>query len=116
MYTGADGTRMSAASGAGSGVRRSFGGGNSMSIVGAQGWHVGEVFLAMLWLFLLIIWIWPLISVFADVFRSHDMGGLAKALWVIFVIIFPFLGVFVYLIARGGKMAEHSAKAAADQD
>ena len=75
-----------------------------------------DFFLTMLYFFLFVIWIWLLIMVFADIFRSHDMGGLAKALWVIFVIIFPFLGVFVYLIARGGKMAEHSAKAAADQD
>jgi hypothetical protein len=56
-----------------------------------------------------------LIMVFVDVFRSHDMGGLAKALWVIFIIILPFLGVFVYLIARGGKMHERAAAQAADQ-
>ncbi|HLM95078.1 MAG TPA: SHOCT domain-containing protein, partial [Acidimicrobiales bacterium] len=55
------------------------------------------------------------IMVFMDIFRSHDMGGFAKALWVIFVIILPFLGVFVYLIARGGKMHEHAAKEAAEQ-
>jgi hypothetical protein len=53
--------------------------------------------------------------VFVDIFRSHDIGGLAKALWVIFVIIVPFLGVFVYLIARGGKMQERSAQEAAQQ-
>jgi len=87
-----------------------------MSIVGAQGWHVGEVFLAMLWLFLWIIWIWLLIMVFADIFRSHDMGGFAKTLWVLFVIIMPYLGVFVYLIARGGKMHEHAVQDAQAQD
>jgi ABC-type Fe3+ transport system permease subunit len=48
--------------------------------------------------------------------RSHDMGGGAKALWVIFVIILPYLGVFVYLIARGHKMSEHAMKAAQAQD
>ena len=56
-----------------------------------------------------------LITVFIDIFRSRDMGGGAKALWVIFVIILPFLGVFVYLIARGGKMSERAAAEAADQ-
>jgi ABC-type multidrug transport system fused ATPase/permease subunit len=69
----------------------------------------------MLYFFLFIIWIWLLIMVFMDVFRSHDMGGLAKALWVIFIIILPFLGVFVYLIARGGKMHERAAQQAAQQ-
>ncbi len=74
-----------------------------------------DFFLTMLYFFLFIIWIWLLIMVFVDIFRSHDMGGLAKALWVIFVIILPFLGVFVYLIARGGKMHERAAAQAAQQ-
>ena len=69
-----------------------------------------DFFLTMLYFFLFIIWIWLLIMVFVDIFRSHDMGGFAKALWVIFVIILPFLGVFVYLIARGGKMHERAAQ------
>jgi len=74
-----------------------------------------DLFLTMLWFFLFVIWIWLLIMVFMDIFRSHDMGGVAKALWVIFIIILPFLGVFVYLIARGGKMHERAAKDAAQQ-
>ena len=74
-----------------------------------------DFFLTMLYFFLFIIWIWLLIMVFVDIFRSHDMGGVAKALWVIFVIVLPFLGVFVYLIARGGKMHERAAKQAAEQ-
>jgi len=74
------------------------------------------VFWTMLWFFLFIVWIWLLIIVFADIFRSHDLGGFAKALWVIFVIILPFLGVFIYLIARGGKMQEHADQQAKDQD
>ncbi len=74
-----------------------------------------DFFLTMLFFFLFIIWIWLLITVFVDIFRSHDMGGFAKALWVIFVIILPFLGVFVYLIARGGKMHERAAQEAAQQ-
>ncbi len=74
-----------------------------------------DFFLTMLYFFLFVIWIWLLIMVFMDIFRSHDIGGGAKALWVIFVIILPFLGVFVYLIARGGKMAERRMNEAAQQ-
>jgi ABC-type multidrug transport system fused ATPase/permease subunit len=74
-----------------------------------------DFFLTMLYFFLFVIGIWLLIMVFMDIFRSHDMGGGAKALWVIFVIILPFLGVFVYLIARGGKMRERQAHDAAQQ-
>jgi len=76
----------------------------------------GQVFLSMMYFFLFFIWIWLLIVVFGDIFRSHDLGGLAKALWVIFVIVVPYLGVFVYLIARGHKMSEHAMQAAQAQD
>jgi type VI protein secretion system component VasK len=76
----------------------------------------GQVFWSMLWFFLFIIWIWILITVFADIFRSHDLSGWSKALWVIFVIVFPYLGVFVYLIARGNKMSEHAQEAVQAQD
>ncbi|HLM18426.1 MAG TPA: SHOCT domain-containing protein [Acidimicrobiia bacterium] len=82
----------------------------------ASDFGTGQVFLSMLWFFLFFIWIWLLIVVFSDIFRSHDMGGFAKFLWVLFVIILPYLGVFVYLIARGHKMAEHAQQAAAAQD
>ncbi len=81
----------------------------------ASSYPILDAFLTMLYFFLFIIWIWLLIMVFMDVFRSHDIGGLAKALWVIFIIILPFIGVFVYLIARGGKMHERAAAQAADQ-
>jgi|SRR5690242_771644 hypothetical protein len=64
------------------------------------------IFWTMLWFFLWFAWIVILFRVFADIFRSHDMGGFAKALWSIFVILVPFLGVFIYLIARGHHMAE----------
>ena len=76
----------------------------------------GQVFLSMLYFFLFFIWFWLLIVVFGDIFRSHDLGGFAKALWVIFVILVPYLGVFVYLIARGHKMSEHAVQAAQAQD
>jgi flagellar biosynthesis/type III secretory pathway M-ring protein FliF/YscJ len=81
----------------------------------ANEFGTGQVFLSMLWFFLFFIWIWILITVFIDIFRSHDLSGWAKALWVIFVIILPYLGVFVYLIARGHKMAEHAQQAAQQQ-
>jgi Short C-terminal domain/Phospholipase_D-nuclease N-terminal len=81
----------------------------------ASSYPVLDAFLTMLYFFLFIIWIWLLIMVFMDVFRSHDIGGLAKALWVIFIIVIPYLGVFVYLIARGGKMHERAAEQAAQQ-
>jgi Short C-terminal domain/Phospholipase_D-nuclease N-terminal len=74
-----------------------------------------DFFLTMLYFFLFVIWIWLLIMVFTDIFRSRDIGGWAKALWSIFIIILPFLGVFVYLIARGGKMHERQAQEAAAQ-
>jgi|SRR6187397_2500808 hypothetical protein len=76
----------------------------------------GQVLWSMIWFFLFIIWIWLLIVVFSDIFRSRDLSGWAKALWVIFVIVLPYLGVFVYLIARGGKMQEHATQAARQQD
>lgn len=76
----------------------------------------GDVFLSMLWFFLFFIWIWLLISVFSDIFRSEDLGGWGKALWTIFVIFLPYLGVFIYLIARGKKMGEHAVADAARQE
>jgi hypothetical protein len=76
----------------------------------------GQVFWSMLWFFLFFIWIWLLIIVFSDIFRSHDLSGWGKALWTIFVIIVPYLGVFVYLIARGHKMQEHALQQAQQQE
>lgn len=62
-------------------------------------WHI---FIFFLW----VIWIWLLITVFIDIFRNHESSGLAKAAWCVFVILLPFLGVFVYLIAQGQAMGE----------
>jgi hypothetical protein len=81
----------------------------------AYDYPLGGVLLSMLYFFLFFIWIWILVTVFMDIFRSHDLGGWAKALWSIFVIILPFLGCFVYLIARGGKMQERKLDEAAQQ-
>jgi Short C-terminal domain/Phospholipase_D-nuclease N-terminal len=76
----------------------------------------GDVFLSMLWFFLFFIWIWLLIVVFTDIFRSPDLSGWGKALWTIFIIVLPYIGVLVYLIARGHKMNEHAMHAAEQQD
>jgi hypothetical protein len=81
----------------------------------AYDYPLGGVFLSMLYFFLFFIWIWILFTVFVDIFRSPDLGGWTKALWCIFVIILPFLGVFIYLIARGGKMQERKLQAATQQ-
>ena len=73
-------------------------------------------FLTMMWFFLWVIWLFLLFRIFADIFRSDDMGGFSKALWLIFVIFLPFLGVFVYLIARGKGMTERDIARAQAQD
>jgi high-affinity K+ transport system ATPase subunit B len=71
-----------------------------------------EVFWTMLIFFAFIVWIWILFTVFADIFRRRDIGGWTKALWIIFVVIFVWLGVLVYLIAEHKGMAERSIKQA----
>ena len=76
-------------------------------------------FLDVLWTMLIffcwIIWFWLLITVFADVFRRHDIGGGAKTLWIIFVIVLPFLGVFIYLISQNQGMTERNIERAQTQ-
>ena len=74
------------------------------------------IFWSMMWFFLWIIWIMLLFRVIGDIFRSHDIGGFAKALWLLLVIVVPFFGVFVYLIARGHAMAQHDMDAAQARD
>ena len=69
-----------------------------------------EVLASMFFFFLFIIWIWILITVFSDIFRRRDMGGGSKTLWIIFVIVLPYLGVFIYLIANHDGMAERNVK------
>jgi hypothetical protein len=63
-------------------------------------------FLLMLWFFLWIIWIVLLVRIIADIFRSTDLGGWAKAGWLLFILVLPFAGVLIYLIARGSSMQE----------
>ena len=69
-----------------------------------------DLFFSMLWFFLFVIWIIIVIRVFNDIFRSDDLGGLVKVLWMLFVIILPLLGVFVYIISRGKGMAERDER------
>ena len=70
------------------------------------------IFIIFLW----VIWIWILIWIFIDIFRSRDLSGWGKALWFLFVLLIPLIGVLVYLIVRGGSMQERSAREAQQQD
>ena len=67
-----------------------------------------DIFWSMFIFFLFVIWIWILITVFADVFRRKDIGGGMKAIWIIFVIVLPYLGVLIYLIANHDGMADRN--------
>lgn len=75
-----------------------------------------NVFLSFLYFFVFIVWIFLIFSVFVDLFRSRDVSGLGKAVWVIVLILLPLIGVLAYLIIRGGKMHERSEQAAAAQN
>ena len=75
-----------------------------------------NLFWTMLEFFVWVIWIWLLIWVFIDIFRSRDLSGWAKALWFLFVLLIPLIGVLVYLIARGGSMHERAAQEARKED
>jgi membrane protein implicated in regulation of membrane protease activity len=82
--------------------------GYSYPLLGAF-WTIFEIFL---W----VIWFWILITIFIDIFRSHDLSGWAKTLWFLFVLFIPLIGVLVYLIARGGKMHERAVAQARQQE
>jgi hypothetical protein len=75
-----------------------------------------DIFWTILEFFLWLVWIWVFVMVIFDIFRSHDLSGWAKALWVLFVAIIPLIGVLVYLIVRGGSMHERQAQQARQQD
>ena len=77
---------------------------------------LGELFWAMVWFGFVVLWIWLVITVFSDIFRSEDIGGWGKALWSLFIIFLPYLGVFVYLIARGRSMQERALADAKARD
>jgi hypothetical protein len=74
-----------------------------------------DVFWTMIIFFFWVIWIWIVVTVLIDIFRRHDIGGFSKALWVIFVVVLPWLGVLIYLIAQHDGMRDRSIKQAQEQ-
>jgi hypothetical protein len=72
---------------------------------------VGQVVYSILWFVLFFVEIWLMISVFIDIFRSHDLQGWAKALWVLLVLLLPIIGIIAYFIFRGDKMRVHQMQA-----
>jgi membrane protein implicated in regulation of membrane protease activity len=87
-----------------------------MSLASSYSYPLLGAFWTILEIFLWVLWIWILIYVFIDIFRSHDLSGWMKALWFLFVLFIPLIGVLVYLIARGGKMQERAVQQAQQQD
>jgi len=83
-------------------------------MIAATSYPFLEVFWTMLIFFAFVIWIWILITVFSDLFRRHDTSGFAKVLWIIVIIVLPYFGVFVYLIAEHKGMTERAVKAQQD--
>jgi len=77
---------------------------------------VGQVLWSMLWFFLFFMWIWLVFAIFGDIIRDKSLSGGKKALWTIFIIFLPFLGIFVYLIARGKDMGKRDMAQAQAQD
>lgn len=76
--------------------------------------HLLQIFWSIFMFFLLVAWIWAVIGIISDVFRSNDLSGLAKGLWVLFIIVVPWLGVLSYLIIRGDGMQERNLQAVAE--
>src|SRR5271167_1708049 len=83
---------------------------------GSYSYPLLGIFWTILEVFLFVIWFWILITVFIDIFRSHDMSGGVKALWFLFVLFIPLIGVLVYLIVRGDSMHERSVRQAQQAD
>ena len=76
----------------------------------------GQVLWSILWFFLFFMWIMLVFSIFGDIIRNDEMGGVQKAIWSIFIIFLPFLGIFAYLIFNGGRMGERQVNAARAQE
>ena len=87
-----------------------------MPLASSYSYPLLGAFWTILEIFLWVLWIWILIYVFIDIFRSHDLSGWAKALWFLFVLFIPLIGVLVYLIARGDKMHERAVQQVQQQD
>jgi hypothetical protein len=82
----------------------------------AYDYPVLGTFLTLLWIFLWVVWIFILFRIILDVFRSHDMSGWVKALWLIVLLIFPFVSALIYLIVRGRGMTERDVRDAEARD
>jgi hypothetical protein len=83
-----------------------------------RAWSVAvlwDILVSIFWFMLLFVWIWLLVTIFGDLFRDHEMSGWGKALWVLFLIVVPWLGALVYLVARGRSMNER-ARAQAERN
>lgn len=80
-------------------------------MLAAAAFGTGQVALSILWFALFMVEMWLMLSVFVDIFRSHDLRGWAKALWVLFVLAVPLLGILAYFIVRGDKMRAHQLAA-----
>jgi len=87
-----------------------------MPLASSYSYPLLGAFWTILEIFLWVLWIWVLIYVFIDIFRSNDLSGWAKALWFVFVLFIPLIGVLVYLIARGGEMHDRAVQQAQQQD
>jgi predicted PurR-regulated permease PerM len=87
-----------------------------MPLAASYNYPLLDFFWTIFEIFLWVIWIWILIWIFIDIFRSHDLSGWAKALWFLFVLFIPLIGVLVYLIVRGGSMHERAVQQAQQQD
>jgi Short C-terminal domain/Phospholipase_D-nuclease N-terminal len=87
-----------------------------MPLASSYSYPLLGAFWTILEIFLWVLWIWVLIYVFIDIFRSHDLSGWARALWFIFVLFIPLIGVLVYLIVRGDKMHERAVQQVQQQD
>jgi hypothetical protein len=80
-----------------------------------DGFGLWELIVSMFWFMLLVCWIWLIIAIITDIFRDRSLGGGGKALWVLLIILIPWLGALIYLIARGASMNDRSRQAAIDQ-
>jgi membrane protein implicated in regulation of membrane protease activity len=87
-----------------------------MPLASSYSYPLLGAFWTILEIFLWVLWIWVLIYVFIDIFRSHDLSGWARALWFLFVLFIPLIGVLVYLIVRGDKMHERAVRQVQEQD
>ncbi|PZQ49453.1 MAG: hypothetical protein DI556_11335 [Rhodovulum sulfidophilum] len=74
----------------------------------SEGFTFWNFLLDLLTIFMFVMWIWLLITIYADLFRRHDVSGFGKVIWVVVLLLLPFLGVFAYLLTQGGGMAERA--------